>query len=186
MYAAVVGKKGEEMALNRKHTDSAFLWEINMCVCARAHTHTHTHTHCVVGSYTKIQGKYLLALPGNSPAKLPWKLLGQEELISFKKNNHKKGTSACMLSCFSYVQLFVILGTIAHQAPLAMGLSRKEYWSGLPCFSPGDLPDPGVKLVSLMSPALTDGFFITRATWEAPWTASSVSFWNIHTIHLEN
>ena len=67
MYAAVVGKKGEEMTLNRKHTDSAFLWEIHMCV----HAHTHTHIHCVIGSYTKIQGKYLLALPGTSPAKLP-------------------------------------------------------------------------------------------------------------------
>jgi len=61
MYAAVVGKKGEEMTLNRKHTDSAFLWAIHMCMHVRAHTHTHTHTHCVVGSYTKIQGKYLLA-----------------------------------------------------------------------------------------------------------------------------
>ena len=73
-----------------------------------------------------------------------------------------------MLSCFSHVQLFVTLGTIARQAPLAMGLSRQEYWNGLPCFSPGDLPNPGVKLVSLTSPALTDGFFTTGATREAP------------------
>ena len=46
----------------------------------------------------------------------------------------------------------------SHQAPLAMGFSRQEYWSGLPCTSPGDLPDPGIELVSLASPALVGGF----------------------------
>ena len=34
---------------------------------------------------------------------------------------------------------------LPHQAPLSMGLSRQEYWSGLPCLSPGDLPNPGIK-----------------------------------------
>ena len=42
----------------------------------------------------------------------------------------------CMLSHFSHVQLFVILWTVAHQAPLSMGFSRQEYWSGLPFPSP--------------------------------------------------
>ena len=41
--------------------------------------------------------------------------------------------------------------TVAHQAPLSMGFSRQEYWSGLPFPPPGDLPDPGIKL---LSPAL--------------------------------
>jgi len=45
----------------------------------------------------------------------------------------------------------VILWTGAHQAPLSMGFSRQEHWSGLPFPSPGDLPDPGFKL---WSPAL--------------------------------
>ena len=53
---------------------------------------------------------------------------------------------ACyMLSCFSHVQLFATLWTIAHQAPLSMGFSRQEYWSGLPCPPPGDHPDPGIQ-----------------------------------------
>ena len=39
--------------------------------------------------------------------------------------------------------------TIAHQAPLSMGFSRQEYWSGLPRPPPGDLPDPRIKLASL-------------------------------------
>ena len=53
------------------------------------------------------------------------------------------------------------------QAPLCMGLSRQEYWSGLPCPPPEDLPNPGIKPTSLMSPALAGGFFTTSATWEA-------------------
>ena len=73
-----------------------------------------------------------------------------------------------MLSCFSHVQLFASLWTEAYQAPLSMGLSRKGYWSGLPCPPPGDLPDPGIFPTSLMSLALAGGFFITSTTWEAP------------------
>ena len=45
----------------------------------------------------------------------------------------------------SHVQLFVTPWTVARQAPLSMGLSRQEYWSGLPFPSPGDLPEPGIK-----------------------------------------
>ena len=43
------------------------------------------------------------------------------------------------------VQPFATPWTVAHQAPLSMEFSRQEYWSGLPCPSPGDLPDPGIK-----------------------------------------
>ena len=46
------------------------------------------------------------------------------------------------------------------QAPLSMGFSRQEYWSGLPCPPAGDLPDPGIEPKSLESPALAGGFFI--------------------------
>ena len=59
-----------------------------------------------------------------------------------------------VLSCFSRVQLFVTLWTIAHQAPLSMRLSQQKYWSGLPCPPPGDLPDPGIEPMSPASPAL--------------------------------
>ena len=66
----------------------------------------------------------------------------------------------CMhTSRFSQVRLFVIPLTIASQAPLSMGFSRQEYWSGLPGPPPGDLPDPGIKPESLTSPALAGGFF---------------------------
>ena len=45
----------------------------------------------------------------------------------------------------SHVLLFAAPWTVAHQAPLFMGFSRQEYWSGLPFPSPGDLPNPGIK-----------------------------------------
>ena len=74
---------------------------------------------------------------------------------------------AKLLQLLSCVQLFVTLWTVAHQAPLSMGFSRQEYWSELPCRPPGDLPDPGIKPTSLMSPALAAGFFTISVTWKA-------------------
>ena len=57
--------------------------------------------------------------------------------------------------------------TVAHQAPLSMGFSRQESWSGLPCLPPGDLPDPEIEPESPVSPALAGRFFTTNATWES-------------------
>ena len=54
----------------------------------------------------------------------------------------------------SHVQLFATPCTVACQAPLSIGFSRQEYWSGLPCPPPGDLPDPGIESELLISPAL--------------------------------
>ena len=59
-----------------------------------------------------------------------------------------------VLSRFNRVQLSEMPWTVAHQAPLSMGFSRQEYWSGLPFPSPGDLPDPGIKPESPTAPAL--------------------------------
>ena len=70
----------------------------------------------------------------------------------------------CMLSLFSRVRLFAIPWTVAHQAPLSMGFSRQEYWSGLPFPSPGALQDPGIEPMSLMLPTLAGGFFTTIST----------------------
>ena len=53
-----------------------------------------------------------------------------------------------VLSRFSYIQLFGTLGNVAYKVPLSMGFSRQEYWSGLLCPLPGDLPAPGVKPTS--------------------------------------
>ena len=67
----------------------------------------------------------------------------------------------------SLFQLFAIAWTIVGQAPLSMGFSRQEYWSGLPFPALGDLPDSGIEPTSLISPALAGSFFTTRTTWEA-------------------
>ena len=80
-----------------------------------------------------------------------------------------------VLRHFSRVLLLVTPWTVACQAPLSMGFSRHESWSGLPFPSPGDLPDPGIELASLPSPALADGFFTTSATWEAQVKPPSLS-----------
>ena len=104
----------------------------------------------------------------------------------------------CMLSHLSHVWLFVTLWTVAHQALLSIGFSRQEYWSGLPCTPPGDLPDPVIKPESLTFPALADRFFTTSATWEAHsfiiqlqniwlknWRSEShsVTFDSLYTVH---
>ena len=73
-----------------------------------------------------------------------------------------------VLSHFTHVQLFVTQWTVAYQAPVTMGFSRPEYWSGVPFPTPGALPNPGIEPVSLMSPALAGGFFTTSTTWKAP------------------
>ena len=63
-----------------------------------------------------------------------------------------------MLSCFSRVQLLATPWIVAHQAPLSMGFSRQQYWSRLPCPSPGDLYNPGIEPASPVAPALAGRF----------------------------
>ena len=58
------------------------------------------------------------------------------------------------------VLLFRTPWTIAHQAPLSMGLSQQEYWSGLPFPTPGTLPNPGIEPTSPVSPALAGGWIL--------------------------
>ena len=75
-----------------------------------------------------------------------------------------------MLSRFSRVQLFATPWTVAYHAPLSIEFSRQEYWSGLPCPPPGGLLHPGIKPLSLASPALAGGFFTTSPT--QAWTSA--------------
>ena len=64
-------------------------------------------------------------------------------------------------------QNFVTPWTVAHQAPLSMGFSRQEYWSGLPFPTPGDPPNPGIEPMSLVFPASAGRFFYDCTTWES-------------------
>ena len=85
------------------------------------------------------------------------------------ENLHRRGRRennvprlGCVLSC---VWLFATPWTVAHQAPLSMGFSRQEYWSGVPFPFPGDLPNPGIEPPS---PALTGRFFTTEPSGKYP------------------
>ena len=69
--------------------------------------------------------------------------------------------------CFCRVLLFVIPWTVARQAPLFMGVSSQEYWSGLPCPPPGDFPDAGIKSASSVAPALQADFLPNEPLGEA-------------------
>ena len=97
---------------------------------------------------------------------LPGKFHGQRNLVSYSPWVHGAAESwtqlsdwahfywtdqihACVLSPFSLIWLFVTPVTVSRQAPLSMGFSRQEYWSGLPCLPPGDLPHPVIEPVSL-------------------------------------
>ena len=66
----------------------------------------------------------------------------------------------------SRVQLFTATWTVARQAPMPIGFSRQEYWSGVLFPTLEDLPDPGIKPMSLVSSARAGRFFTTSATWE--------------------
>ena len=88
----------------------------------------------------------------------------QTILLIFLVESH---ACAGMLSCYSRVQLCVTLWTVARQAPLCMGFSRQEYWSGLPCPPPGDLNDPGIEPPSPASASLAGRFFTANTIWKA-------------------
>ena len=93
---------------------------------------------------------------------------------------------AWVLSHFSHVWLLVTIWTVALQASLSMGFSRQEYWNGLPCSPPGDLPDPRIDPASFVSPTLAGELFTT--TWEA--CITGYIYWNclclsnIHSVHI--
>ena len=69
---------------------------------------------------------------------------------------HAKLLHSCPILCDS------MDWTEAWQAALSLGFSRQEYWNELPCSPPGDLPKPGIKPSSLVSPELAGGYFTTN------------------------
>ena len=85
---------------------------------------------------------------GNMACCSPW---GCKELdTAYQLNSNNIYVCVCVLSCFSCVQLRATLWILACQAPLSMGFSRQEYWNGLPCPPPVNLPDVGIKPASLL------------------------------------
>ena len=75
---------------------------------------------------------------------------------------------ACVLSHFSCVKLCVTAWLQPTRLLCSWGFSGQEYWCGLLCPPPGDLPNPGIKPASFTSSSFAGRFFTTGATWEAP------------------
>ena len=98
------------------------------------------------------------------PSIFPYSLNPRQSLISFLYLC--VCVCVCVLSRFGRVPLFVTLWTVACQALLSMGFSRQEYWNGLLCCPPGDLPDPGIEPASLVS-CTGRQVFTASVTWEA-------------------
>ena len=86
-------------------------------------------------------------MPGN-------KQTNKKQIIKIVEMSHDRGAKVKLLSC---IRIFANPWTVAHQAPLSMGFSRQEYWSGLPFPSPENFPDPGIESRSpaLQADALT-------------------------------
>ena len=88
-------------------------------------------------------------------------------LIVSQNSPHSLIFSHVCAQSLSYVH-FATPGTVARQAPLSMGFPRQEHWSGLPFLTPGDLPDPGIKHIHLLSLSHWQVALYPCATWEAP------------------
>ena len=82
------------------------------------------------------------------------------------------------------VWLFPTSRTIALQAPLSMGFSKQEHWSGLPFPPPGDLPNSEIKPASIVSPALAGRFFTNCVTREAPYGYNIVLLATATTLYI--
>ena len=110
----------------------------------------------------KFESQFILH---SSESMLIFNVLLSEYFFFFPKTHNKEYmyyivTHYKHIMCV-HVQLFATPWTVAHQAPLSMGFSRQEYWRGWSFFSPGDLPDLGIKPTSPVSPAPACGFFTT-------------------------
>ena len=124
------------------------------------------------------------------PLKVPFCFQTSEAfllIIFFKISfaNVVSTTSCCFLFYqaerlqYMHAELFQLCLTLCNPMDcsplLPMGFSKQEYWSGLPCPPPGDLPNPGTKPTYLMFPALAGKFFTTSVAWEG-WNTTTHSF----------
>ena len=138
-------------------------WQVVLYLCASWEAHTvwwfHINAHCEMITTSKLISIHYLVWYGNYLLLLFTSLHPPLATASFV-------SVFMLLLLFSRVWLFATPWTVACQALRSMGLSRQEYWSGLPFPTPGNLPKPGMEPASLMSPVLA-GFFTSSTSWEA-------------------
>ena len=90
------------------------------------------------------------------------------EAITFTDENINSNL-ICMCICAQSLQpcpTLCSLWTVDHQVPMSMGFSRQNYWSGLPCLPPGDLPEPGIKSTSVAPALQLDSLLLSH--WGTP------------------
>ena len=135
----------------------------------RAHIHPRNPAirHSILGNRYFKKQKSSLAVANAVEPQTSWLRHVWSLRSSFQALLEISCAALCLLIHFSHVRLFLMQWTIACQALLSIGFSKQEYWSGLSCPPSGNLPNPGIEPTSLKSPALTDRFFITIATWAA-------------------
>ena len=117
------------------------------------------------------------AFPEHSPFSV---LFGAYPCICTVSEGRRLGSLLAPAQMLSPVRTFATPWTVARQAPLFKGFSRQEYWSGLPCPSPVDLPDPGIKPGSPPSPALAGGFFTAEPLGKSLGFPTSSYFFSSH------
>ena len=123
---------------------------------------------CLPGNWSLLPERLEITATGYKRMKKPSKsrikeiqdIFGHLRLKSSPVNNF------CSVLCYvaSVRTASVTPWTVARQAPLFMGFSRQEYWSGMPCHLPGDLLNPGIEPKSLAASALAGRFFTTSIT----------------------
>ena len=94
----------------------------------------------------------------------------------FRTNNNRTGCALLCLAALSRPALCDPINCSPPRLLCPLEFPRQEYWSGLPCPPPGDLLSPGLEPVSLMSPALAGGFFITSTSWEGHLSFTIINF----------
>ena len=105
----------------------------------------------------------LWLIPQGNLVVILWKLLlCSHDFQGNRSNRICISKPMLLLGLLRCVRLFATPGTVAYKSPLSMGFPSQEYWSGLPFPSPRDLPDPGIKPMSPVTPALPAGFFTTE------------------------
>ena len=133
------------------------------------------HFSLKISNHLRVEGQTSLLLVILTQSHTNWRkishlLLPPSHTSFYTKCLLRLCSDGCVCVCaqsVSHVQLFSTPWTVSHEAPLSMEFSRQEYWSRLPFPTPGDLPDLGIKPMSLAFPALAGRFFTASATWEA-------------------
>ena len=98
-------------------------------------------------------------------------------IVEPKQFNFRVRMFCTCAQSLSHVQHFAAPWTVAQQALLSVGLSRQEYWSGLPFSPPGELPNPGTEPESVVSPALAGQFFTTEPSGKPPGPFKTVLYY---------